>query len=68
MKGELSVGDAIVSYKHANMIVNQGNATTQEIVTLARTMQTMVFNKYGIVPQPECRFIGFNEYPLIKTL
>lgn len=66
VKGELSVGDAIVSYQHANMIVNRGNATTADIVGLARTMQKKVKDAYGIVPQPECRFIGFNSYPLLS--
>ncbi len=65
IKGELSVGDAIVSYQHANMIVNKGNATTQDIVYLARLMQQKVKDAFGIVPQPECRFIGFDGYPLL---
>ncbi len=30
VKGQLKKGDAIVSYQHANMLVNQGNATTAE--------------------------------------
>jgi UDP-N-acetylmuramate dehydrogenase len=59
------VGDAVVSYQHANMIVNKGNATAQDIITLARTMQQLVYNEYGIIPQPECQLIGFNEYPLL---
>lgn len=64
VKGELSVGDAIVSHQHANMIVNRGNATTADIIQLARTMQELVFKTYGIMPQPECRLVGFNHYPL----
>ncbi len=67
IKGELSVGDAIVSYQHANMIVNRGKATTQDIVDLARTMQQKVKDAFGIVPQPECRFIGFDRYPLLVS-
>lgn len=64
VKGELSVGDAIVSHQHANMIVNRGKATTADIIQLARTMQELVFKNYGIMPQPECRLIGFTHYPL----
>jgi UDP-N-acetylmuramate dehydrogenase len=64
IKGELSVGDAVVSKKHANMLVNRGNATSNDIITLARTMQEMVFEKFSIIPQSECQFIGFDEYPL----
>ena len=39
VKGQLRVGNAIVSYQHANMIVNQGDATSTDIINLARTMQ-----------------------------
>lgn len=66
IKGELSVGGAIVSYKHANMIVNNGTATSLDIINLARTMQEMVKNQFDITPQPECRFVGFKEYPLLS--
>lgn len=65
VKGQLEVGDAVVSYKHANMIVNRGHATTTDIIKLARSMQTMVKEAYGIIPQPECRLLGFDEYPLL---
>lgn len=66
IKGQLQVGDAIVSYQHANMLVNQGKATSSDIINLARTMQEMVRKTYGITPQPECRLIGFKEYPLLS--
>jgi UDP-N-acetylmuramate dehydrogenase len=64
VKGALTHGDAIVSYQHANMIVNKGNATSGDIIEVARTMQKLVFENFNIVPQPECRLIGFKEYPL----
>lgn len=65
VKGMLIVGDAIVSYQHANMLVNRGSATTNDIITLARTMQESVHQHFGIIPQAECRMVGFKEYPLI---
>lgn len=61
IKGELSVGDAVVSYQHANMIVNRGNATSTDIIMLAQLMQKMVFDQFGITPKPECQLIGFSE-------
>jgi UDP-N-acetylmuramate dehydrogenase len=61
IKGELSVGDAIVSYQHANMIVNRGKATSTDIIQLAQLMQKMVFDQFGIKPQPECQLIGFKD-------
>ncbi len=65
VKGELRVGDALVSHQHANMLVNQGAATTADIVSLARTMQELVRDQFGLIPQPECRLLGFEEYPLL---
>ena len=67
VKGALSSGDAVVSYQHANMLVNRGKATSHDIISLARMMQEAVYNQFGIVPQPECRLLGFTEYPLLQT-
>lgn len=66
VKGALSVGDATVSYQHANMLVNRGNATTLDLVKLARIMQEMVLKEFGVTPRPECLLIGFEEYPLLR--
>ncbi len=63
-KGTLKYGDAIVSHQHANMLVNLGHATSQDIISVAREMQQMVYHKFGLVPQPECLLVGFKEYPL----
>ncbi len=67
IKGELCFGDACVSHQHANMIVNKGHATSQDIVTLARTMQQKVYDAFGLIPEPECQFIGFDTYPLLNA-
>ena len=64
IKGQLSVGDAVVSYQHANMIVNNGSATSTDIITLACKMQQLVYEKFGVHLQPECQLIGFNTNPL----
>lgn len=63
VKGELTVGDATVSHQHANMLINQGKATSNDIITLAQTMQQMVYEKFNIKPQPECQLIGFDKNP-----
>jgi UDP-N-acetylmuramate dehydrogenase len=65
VKGTLKVGDAIVSYQHANMLVNQGKATSSDLINLARKMQELVRDEFGIIPQPECQLIGFKNYPLL---
>ncbi len=65
VKGVLCHGDAIVSYQHANMIVNRGKATSADIIAVARAMQERVQEQFGVLCQPECQLIGFNEYPLL---
>lgn len=67
VKGALSVGGVQVSYQHANMLVSSDQATSTDIVNLARTMQEMVKAEFGIIPQPECIFVGFKEHPLHLT-
>ncbi len=66
VKGNLQIGDAVVSYQHANMLVNQGRATSTDIINLARQMQKLVHENYGITPQPECQLVGFKQYPLLQ--
>lgn len=68
VKGTLRVGNAIVSHQHANMIVNMGKATSQDIIALARRMQETVYEQFGTILQPECQLVGFNEYPLITAM
>jgi UDP-N-acetylmuramate dehydrogenase len=65
VKGSLKIGNAVVSHQHANMIVNKGNASSADIIMLARTMQEFVQKEFGVIPQPECQLIGFKEYPLL---
>lgn len=65
VKGCLNVGNVWVSSQHANMLINKGNGTTADIIALARILQQKVFESFGIIPQPECIFVGFKEYPLL---
>lgn len=64
IKGELSVGNAVISHQHANMIVTKPGATSADVVALARKMQELVKDRYGIIPQVECQLIGFKNWPL----
>lgn len=66
VKGTTQVGDIQVSPQHANMLVNKGSGTSADIVALARALQEKVKNAFGIIPQPECIFVGFKDYPLIR--
>jgi UDP-N-acetylmuramate dehydrogenase len=66
IKGELSVGNAVVSHQHANMIVTKPGSTSKDVIDLARKMQELVKDKFGIIPQPECQLVGFKTWPLLK--
>jgi UDP-N-acetylmuramate dehydrogenase len=50
---------AAISSKHALAITNRGNATAEEVVELARFIQTQVSNKFGINLIPEPNLVGF---------
>lgn len=52
------VGGALVSPKHANFIVNTGNATASEILTLIREIQEDVLKKSGVELNTEVQYIA----------
>ena len=54
----LSVGGATVYERHANIIVNTGNATSKDIRDLADMMKKMVQDKFGITLEEEVMQIG----------
>ncbi len=57
LKG-LRIGDACVSDKHANFIVNLGKATATEIEALIQHVQARVLADTGIALIPEVRMLG----------
>jgi UDP-N-acetylmuramate dehydrogenase len=59
LKG-FTVGDAQVSEKHANFIVNRGGATAKDILALIDIMQNKVYQATGIRLQPEICIAGEN--------
>jgi UDP-N-acetylmuramate dehydrogenase len=52
------IGDALVSDKHANFIVNSGQATARDLERLVLHVQATVRERFGITLQPEVRIIG----------
>lgn len=60
LKG-VGIGGARVSEKHANFIVNEGNATAHDVKSLIELVQAKVYERYGIQLQTEVRFIGFTS-------
>jgi len=59
LKG-FTLGNAQVSDKHANFIVNRGGATARDILSLMDIMQNSVYKATGIQLEPEICIAGEN--------
>jgi UDP-N-acetylmuramate dehydrogenase len=57
MKGR-RVGGAEVSTVHANVIVNTGGATAEDVKALMEEMKTAVRDRFGVELQPEIQVVG----------
>ena len=53
------IGGAQISEQHANFIVNQGNATAENVVDLVVLARDRVKEVHGIELRPEVKFLGF---------
>jgi UDP-N-acetylmuramate dehydrogenase len=51
-------GDAEISKKHANFIINLGKATTQDVLALIHLAQERVKEKFSVDLEPEVHLIG----------
>lgn len=52
------VGGAQISEQHANFIVNTGQATAGDVLTLMKEIQQTILSKYGISLVPEVLVVG----------
>ncbi|MGQ9706054.1 MAG: UDP-N-acetylmuramate dehydrogenase [bacterium] len=57
LKG-LRVGDALISKKHANFIINIGNASAKDVIELIRRVQDEVLHRFDVFLEPEITMIG----------
>jgi UDP-N-acetylmuramate dehydrogenase len=57
MKG-MSVGDAQISTKHANFIVNRGKATASDVLELIALIQAKAEKEKGVSLEPEVVIVG----------
>ncbi len=55
------VGGAVVSKKHANFIVNEGQASATDIETLIDLLRQRVLEQHGVALSTEVRIIGERE-------
>lgn len=59
------IGDAQVSEKHANFIINLAQARAEDVTRLMKHIRRCVWEKYQVQLQPEVKFIGFEQDPLL---
>jgi UDP-N-acetylmuramate dehydrogenase len=52
------IGGAVVSTKHANFIINEGDATASDIEQLIHHVKAVVLEKFQVELQPEVRVVG----------
>jgi UDP-N-acetylmuramate dehydrogenase len=57
LKGH-AIGGAIVSDKHANFILNTGNATAADVEQLIHHVQDVVMARHGVMLVPEVHIVG----------
>lgn len=56
LKG-LCVGDACVSEKHGNFLINKGSAKSKEVLELANIIKKYILDKYGVELEEEVQYI-----------
>jgi len=54
-------GNAQISERHANFIVNLGNAKANDVLQLIEIARSAVFEKFGISLELEVKLLGFSE-------
>lgn len=55
-----SVGGAQVSQKHAGFVINKGNASTEDVVSLMREVRRIVKEKNGVTLEAEIKLLDKN--------
>ena len=63
LKG-MRIGDAEISSKHANFIINHGNASSDDILKLIKIIKNKVKKKFNINLELEIKLLGFNNNDL----
>ena len=53
-----SIGDAEISTKHSGFIINKGNATAEDVITLIEYVKRKVYEKYKKMIELEIEIIG----------
>jgi len=57
------IGDAQISRRHANFVVNMGQATCDDVLSLMEYVQRCVAREFGVWLEPEVRLLGECWHP-----
>lgn len=60
LKG-FKIGHASVSTKHANFIVNEGDAGATDVLQIIKTIKETVFKRFGVALELEVKLVGFSQ-------
>lgn len=52
------IGGAAVSEKHCGFLINKDNATAKDFMTLIKEVIRIVYEKFGVMLEPEVKFLG----------
>lgn len=52
------IGGAQISEKHANFIINLGNATAKDVVSIVQYIRKIVYQRYGLCLESEVKYVG----------
>lgn len=63
LKG-LKVGNASVSTKHANFIVNEGGARAADVLQIIKKIKETVFKRFSVALELEVKLVGFSPEEL----
>ena len=60
LKG-LKVGNAVISNKHANFILNIGGASSNDVMELINIIKSKVYKRFNVNLELEIKLLGFNN-------
>lgn len=55
---EMTVGDAAVFERHANIVINRGNASAADVLALTDAMRQKVYERFNVLLEREVRYVG----------
>jgi UDP-N-acetylmuramate dehydrogenase len=58
------IGEAKISEKHANFIVNEGRARAEDVLKLMKLAQEKVYENFRVLLEPEVKFLGLKDAEL----